>query len=91
MNPGDLVELVSTQADELVIVGDFDDSASRRFVVGTLAMVISNLTKNELPAVLIMIDGSQGWVWDGEIRLVGHSMPPTHDTTTTTSDVDFIT
>jgi len=77
MNPGDLVELVSTHADEPVIVGDFDDGASRRFVAGTLAMFISNLTKNELPAVLIMIDGAQGWVWDGEIRLVDHSTPPT--------------
>ena len=78
MKDGDLVELIqpSRARDGWVEVGGVDksgpsDRSRGHWPVGTLAVFIESLpNKFHQLASLVLIDGSPGWVWNDEIRLV---------------------
>lgn len=87
MKDGDLVELIQPggEAAELMgctgelSVGSMDNSgpSDRRrgyWSAGTLAVFIDSLPNvyHQLASV-VLIDGSTGWVWNDEIRLVSTS------------------
>ena len=85
MQPGDLVELCNEQDDMTIPSGivcvakeNAKQTANNRYIaVGTLAVYLRERKKKGAafadPAVVILVDGQVGWVWQGEIRSATHS------------------
>ena len=84
MQPGDLVELCNEQDDMTIPPGivcvakeNAEQTANNRYIaVGTLAVYLRERKKkgaNDEAAVVILVDGQVGWVWQGEIRSATHS------------------
>ena len=84
MQPGDLVELCNEHDDMntpsgIVCVAkeNAEQTANNRYIaVGTLAVYLRERKKksaNDEAAVVILVDGQLGWVWQGEIRSATHS------------------
>jgi hypothetical protein len=79
MKDGDLVELKQPDGDDLVVVGGMDESGFNlgAWPAGTLAMYLGRCPgRHSRPAVVILIDGKPGWVWDYEIRLATRATAP---------------
>ena len=75
MNPGDLVELCADDGRfrDAVCVASEDGNApvSNRYIAtGTLAVVLKKKKGAPDPAVVILVNGRLGWVWQNEIRPV---------------------
>lgn len=72
MKPGDLVELCNEYGHlpgRLVLVVNEDLVSSRRYIeTGTLAVFLKKKKGASDPAVVILVDGQPGWVWQDEIR-----------------------
>ena len=84
MQPGDLVELCNEQDDMTIPSGivcvakeNAKQTANNRYIaVGTLAVYLRERKKKgafDEAAVVILVDGQVGWVWQGEIRSATHS------------------
>lgn len=78
MKSGDLVQLCDAWDDRactvLVGVEDGEQHASNRYIAtGTLAVYLKKKKGAPDPAVVILVDGQLGWVWQGEIRSATHS------------------
>jgi hypothetical protein len=78
MNPGDLVELIQPggEAAELMgwagslAVGGMNGERPCQRPAGTLAVHLGRHPRMPgEPAIVVLIDGKLGWVWDYEIRL----------------------
>jgi hypothetical protein len=86
MKDGDLVELFQPdgEAAELmsctgdISVGDMvDGSHPWQLPVGTLAVYLGRHPRMPgEPAIVVLIDGKLGWVWDYEIRIATGATPP---------------
>jgi hypothetical protein len=87
MKDGDLVELFQPggEAAELMgctgelSVGSMDDSRPRGWYrpVGTLAVHLGRHPRMPgEPAIVVLIDGKLGWVWDYEIRPATRATAP---------------
>jgi hypothetical protein len=75
MNPGDLVELCGNGVGfvDTVCVASEDGNApvSNRYIpAGTLAVVLKKKKGAPDPAVVILVNGQLGWVWQNGIRPV---------------------
>jgi hypothetical protein len=74
MKPGDLVELRQQDGIDMVDVGDMDENDFNlgAWPVGTHVLLLGRHPgkHSSRPAVVILIDGKLGWVWDYEIRVI---------------------
>jgi len=72
MKPGDLVELRQQDGIDTVDVGDMDENGFNlgAWPVGTHVLYLDRLLdrRRSRPAVVVLIDGKLGWVWESEIR-----------------------
>jgi len=83
MKDGDLVELIQPDgvvAELMGCTGDIsvgnmvDGSRPWQLPVGTLAVYLGRHPRMPgEPAIVVLIDGKLGWVWDYEIRPIAHS------------------
>ena len=86
MKDGDLVELIQPGGEaaelmgctgELSVGNMVDGSRPWRLPVGTLAVHLGRHPRMPgEPAIVILIDGKLGWVWDYEIRLATRATAP---------------
>ena len=76
MNPGDLVELCGNGGGLRGMVcvaeegGEELASSNRYIATGTLAVYLKKKKGAPDPAVVILVNGRLGWVWQNEIRPV---------------------